>query len=80
MLQLVDTRRPEEPPDEPDRPPWEPNWPLWGWVAATVVAAVLADALGGFAGYVLVLLAVVCCCRAVGAVLPSMDGLREYRQ
>ena len=78
---LIDTRgqRPEPEPSN-ERQPWEPNWRLWGWVALTIAAGVAADATSGLVAYVLVLAMVAFACRAVCVVLPSLDGLREYRQ
>ena len=74
---LIDTRIP---PPSPDRAAWEPNWRLCGWVALTVLAFVVANAVGGLAGYVVVLVGIVAACRAVCVLTPSLDGLREYRQ
>jgi hypothetical protein len=76
---LIDTRQP--PPDPIERrAPWEPNWHLWTWVALTIAAAGAADAATGVVAYVLALAVVTCACRAVCAVLPPLDGLREHRQ
>ena len=72
---LIETRLPP-----PERSAWSPNWRLWGWVALTVVAFVIADAVGGFAGYLVALVGIVAACRAVCVLTPSLDGLREYRQ
>jgi hypothetical protein len=80
---LIDTRghRPEpEPARDSERAPWEPNWRLWGWVALMIAAGVGANATAGVVAYVLVLAMVTCACRAACVVLPSLDGLREYRQ
>jgi hypothetical protein len=41
---------------------------------------VVADDVGGIAAYLLLMASLVCVCRAVCAVLPPLDGLREYRQ
>ena len=74
---LIDTR---QPPPEPGRAAWEPNWRLWGWVALTIAAGVAADSATGVIAYVLALAMLACACRALCVVLPSLDGLREYRQ
>jgi hypothetical protein len=73
---LIDTRIP----DEPERPAWEPNWRLWGWVALTIAALVGASAVSGVVSYALVCASFGCACRALCVALPSLDGLREYRQ
>jgi hypothetical protein len=78
---LVETRRTPPPsPGEPERQPWEPNWRLWGWIALTVVAFVGAKVAAGVVSYVLICLTLVCVCRAIGVVLPPLDGLRHHRQ
>ncbi|MEA2409815.1 MAG: hypothetical protein QOC77_376 [Thermoleophilaceae bacterium] len=76
---LIDTRRP--PPDPPaKRAPWEPNWRLLGWVALAIAAGLAADATTGVVAYVLAMATLGCACRALCVVLPSLDGLRDYRQ
>ena len=75
---LIDTREP--PPPDPERAPWEPNWRLWAWVALAIGSFVAADAMAGFAGYVLICACLVFACRAICVITPSLDGLREYRQ
>jgi hypothetical protein len=80
---LIDTRNPPpgpEPGPIRERPPWEPNWRLWCWVALTIALFVAADSTAGLVAYVLVLAAFFAACRAVLVILPSLDGLREYRQ
>ena len=80
---LIDTRggRPEPSPGPGgDRAPWEPNWRLWGWVALTIAAGVAADASGGVVAYALAMTMLACACRALCVLLPSLDGLRHYRQ
>jgi hypothetical protein len=76
---LIDTRQPPPDPIE-ERPAWEPNWRLWGWVALTIAAGIAAEAATGIVAYALVLATVTFACRAVCAVLPPLDGLRDYRQ
>jgi hypothetical protein len=81
---LIDTRggRPEPEPEArgDERVPWEPNWRLWGWVALTIAAGVAANATGGVISYALAITMLACACRAACVVLPSLDGLRDYRQ
>jgi hypothetical protein len=79
---LIDTRGGERPEREPagERAPWEPNWRLLAWVALTIAAGVASDATSGVVAYAFVLAMVTFACRAALAVLPSLDGLREYRQ
>jgi hypothetical protein len=80
MLMLIDTRE-QPPPESPsDRPAWEPNWRLWAWVVLSIGTLVAADAVTGFAAYVLACVGLACVCRAICVVTPSLDGLREYRQ
>jgi hypothetical protein len=81
---LIDTRggRPEPEPEAggDERAPWEPNWRLWGWVALTIAVGVVADSTSGVVAYALAMTMLVCACRALSVLLPSLDGLREYRQ
>jgi hypothetical protein len=80
---LIDTRgggRPEPSARGDERTPWEPNWRLWGWVTLTITAGVAADSSSGFLAYVLALAMLACACRALCVVMPSLDGLRDYRQ
>jgi hypothetical protein len=76
---LIDTRG-REPEHGNERAPWEPNWRLWGWVALAIAAGVAADATSGVVAYALALATLACACRALCVLLPSLDGLREYRQ
>jgi hypothetical protein len=77
---LIDTRRPPPPEPAPERAAWEPNWRLWGWVALTICALVVADAAGGIAAYLLACLAIGFAGRAIDVALPYGSGLRDYRQ
>jgi hypothetical protein len=79
MLMLIDTREPPPDPVE-QRPAWEPNWRLWGWVALMIAAAIVSASTAGVVAYALALVTLGSACRAVIAVMPPLDGLREYRQ
>jgi hypothetical protein len=78
---LIDTRdqRPDREPAH-ERAPWEPNWRLWAWVALTIAAGMAANATTGVVAYAFVIAMVTFACRAISAVLPPLDGLRDYRQ
>jgi hypothetical protein len=77
FLMYVDSR-----PDPPggERRPWEPNWRVWRWVAAAAFVAFAADHATGAIQYLLVVAVVALVCQALSAALPSMGGLREWRQ
>jgi hypothetical protein len=79
FVAYVHARDPDEP-EEEGRAPWEPNWRLWGWVALTIAAGVVADAATGVLAYVFAIAMLACACQAICVAMPSLDGLREYRQ
>jgi hypothetical protein len=66
--------------DGPGRAPWEPNWRVWRWVAAAVVVAYAASRADGAIEFALVVAVFTLACRAVAELLPSGDGMREWRQ
>ena len=77
FLAYVSTRPSE--PDDP-RPAWEPNWRVWRWVgAAGVVGFAAAHAAPGIQ-YLLLLVVVALVCQAIDEAMPSMRGLRDWRQ
>ena len=76
-------RREPEPPDDPDPPPrpWpRPPWRPFAWLAAWCWLLVLAGALCGLAGYVVVLAAIGLGCWRVDRWLGRQywGGLREW--
>jgi hypothetical protein len=79
FVAYVHAREPDEPEDG-GRTPWEPNWRLWRWVGAAVVVAYGATRAEGALEYLLVLVVFALCCRALNELMPSGDGLREWRQ
>jgi hypothetical protein len=83
VLLLIEDRPPDPPPSPPPpralpRLPWRP----FAWLAAFGWLLVLAGALGGLAGYVVILAAFVLgCWRIEGwARRQNWVGLHEYRQ
>jgi hypothetical protein len=66
--------------ERPGRPPWEPNWKVWRWVGAAVVVAYAASRADGAMEALLVLVVFALACRALAELVPSGDGLREWRQ
>jgi hypothetical protein len=72
-----------EPPDDGERPgrPWpRPPWRPFAWLAAWFWLMLLAGAVGGFAGYLLVLAAVTLGCWRVDRWLSrqSWGGLSQW--
>ena len=65
----------------PDRPNgWEPNWRVWRFVAAALLVGFAAGNAGGAVQYLLIVLTITLVCQAIAEALPSMGGLREWRQ
>jgi hypothetical protein len=79
FVAYVHARQPDEPEDEA-RTPWEPNWLVWRWVAAAVLVTYGASRADGALEALLVLVVFALCCRAALELLPTGDGLREWRQ
>jgi hypothetical protein len=79
FVAYVHARQPDEPEDE-SRKPWEPQWRVWRWVGAAVVVSYGASRAGGVVAALLVLVVFWLCCRAAVELLPSGDGLRDWRQ
>ena len=79
FVAYVHARQPDEPEDE-GRTPWEPNWRVWRWVVAAVLVTYGASRADGALEVLLVLVVFGLCCRAAPELLPSGDGLSEWRQ
>jgi hypothetical protein len=77
FLAYVDARR-SEPGDR--RPPWEPNWRVWRWVGAALVVGFAAGHAAGAVQYLLLLVVIALVCLAIDEAMPSMRGLRDWRQ
>ncbi len=76
FLAYVDARpeRPEGP------PPWEPNWRMWRWFAGALVVGFAAGHAAGGIQYLLILAVVTLVCLGIDEAMPSMRGLRDWRQ
>ena len=77
FLAYVDAR-PDEPGDR--RPAWEPNWRVWRWVGAAVVVGFAAGHAAPAIQYLLLLVVIALVCQAIDEAMPSMRGLRDWRQ
>jgi hypothetical protein len=75
FLAYIDSNEPNE-----GRRPWQPNWRVWRFVAAALPVGFAAGHSHGAVQYLLVVLAFTLVCQALAAALPSMGGLREWRQ
>lgn len=77
LLMYLDSR-----PERPDggRPAWEPNWRAWRFVAAGLLVGYAAGHAQGAIRYLLILVVVALACQAIEEALPSMRGLRDWRQ
>jgi hypothetical protein len=69
-------------PSEPSRgrEPWQPNWRVWRWLSAALVVGFAAGHADGGVEYLLILIVVALVCQAIDEVLPSMRGLKDWRQ
>ena len=70
--------RPRVPGDR--RPPWEPNWRVWRWVGAALVVGFAAAHAAAAIQYLLLLVVIALVCQAIDEAMPSMRGLRDWRQ
>jgi hypothetical protein len=69
----------QSPPER--RPPaWEPNWRVWRWVGPALVVGFAAGHAAGGVQYLLILIVIALVCQAIDEVLPSMRGLKDWRQ
>lgn len=64
----------------PDRPPWEPNWRVWRWLGAALVVGFAAGHAAGGVRYLLILAVIALVCLGLEEAMPSMRGLRDWRQ
>jgi hypothetical protein len=74
FLGYIDTQ------SEPQRTPWEPNWRVWRWVAPALVVGFAAGHADGGVQYLLILVVIALVCQAIDEAMPSMRGLRDWRQ
>ena len=53
---------------------------MWRWLAAALVVGFAAGHATGGVQYLLILVVIALVCQAIDEVLPSMRGLKDWRQ